>query len=92
MKSAYELAMERLREDEPDRALSAEQKAELADLDRRFEARRAEKEVFLQGKIAEAQAGGDRAQVESLEKQLRDERAILREDLEAAKARVRAGR
>ncbi|MGJ3241533.1 MAG: hypothetical protein ACFE0O_01045 [Opitutales bacterium] len=90
MKSAYELAMERLRSEEPDQPLTDEQKAQLAELDRTFEARRAEKEVFLQGKIAEARAAGDRDQIEALQKQLRDERAILREDLEAAKAKVRA--
>ena len=49
MKSAYELAMERLERSAPSVTLSDEQKAQLAEIDSSFKAKIAEKELFLQG-------------------------------------------
>ena len=57
MKSAYELAMEKLQKESPDQSLSDEKKAELAELDNLYKSKLAEREVFLGGKIAEAEAG-----------------------------------
>ena len=47
MKSAYELAMERLQKESPDQSLSEEKKAELAELDNLYKSKLAEREVFL---------------------------------------------
>ncbi|MGB0371287.1 MAG: hypothetical protein ACPGN3_08020 [Opitutales bacterium] len=89
MKSAYELAMERLRSEEPDQPLSEEQKAKVAEIDTKFAAKLAERELFLNPKIAEAQLKGDFDAVSQLEKQLRDEKAMLEDDKEREKAAVR---
>ncbi|MEM7672637.1 MAG: hypothetical protein AAF212_04780 [Verrucomicrobiota bacterium] len=92
MKSAYELAMERLRSEEPDQNLSEQQKAEIAEIDNKFAAKLAEREVFLNPKIAEAEASGNFEELSQLEKQLRDEKLILEEEKERSKEKVRNGR
>ena len=95
MKSAYELAMERLAANDPDAArpvLTDAQKAELQEIDQRYKAKTAEREVFLQKQLSDARAKGDREALEQLEKQLRNERARLEDEKEAAKNRVREGR
>src|ERR1700736_5101877 len=56
MKSAYELAMERLAKDQPIMTLTEDQKKQLAEIDSQFKARIAEKELFLKGEIAKARA------------------------------------
>ena len=90
MKSAYELAMERLGKDQPILKLTDEQKKQLADVDSTFKARKAEKELFLKGEIQKAQAAGKFEEVESLEKQLATEIKRLQEDCEAKKEKLRA--
>ena len=90
MKSAYELAMERLAKGQPIVTLTDDQKKQLAEIDSTFKARIAEKELFLKGEIAKAQASGKFEDVESLEKQLRTEIRRLREDCEAKKEKLRA--
>ncbi|MBN2310033.1 MAG: hypothetical protein JXR94_13755 [Candidatus Hydrogenedentes bacterium] len=55
MKSAYELAMERLnREAGPTKKLSDEQKAEIAEIDNKYEARIAEAQLSFDNQIAGA--------------------------------------
>ncbi len=90
MKSAYELAMERLAKDQPIVALTDDQKKELAEIDSTFKARIAEKELFLKGEIAKAQATGKFEEVEGLQKQLSYELRRLQEDCEAKKEKLRA--
>ena len=90
MKSAYELAMERLAKGQPIVALTDDQKKQLAEIDSQFKARIAEKELFLKGEIAKAQAAGKFEEVESLEKQLRTEIRRLQEDCESKKEKLRA--
>ena len=91
MKSAYELAMERLKAtDEPGRKeLSEDQKAEIAKVNEKFSAKTAEREIFLQKQIAEAEMAGNYEEVESLQKQLRSELSVIEEDKEAAKQAIR---
>ena len=89
MKSAYELAMERLREEEPDRQITEEQKQALAQIDEKYEAKFAVKKLFLEPKIAEARAAGNADEAEALETQLRNEKAMFEDDKEREKARVR---
>jgi hypothetical protein len=90
MKSAYELAMERLAKNQPIVTLTDDQKAQLAEIDSQFKARIAEKELFLKGEIAKVQATGKFEEVEALEKQLRSEIRRLQEDCEAKKEKLRA--
>lgn len=93
MKSAYELAMERLNAAEPSRAkpLSAEQKTALAGIDARYKAKIAEREIFLRKALKEAREQGDSDEVEKVRKQMTNERARLEEEREAEKERVRSG-
>ena len=90
MKSAYELAMERLEKSAPSLQLNEEQKAQLAEIDSTYKARIAEKELFLQGKIREAQASGKLGEIEQLENQLNTELRRLRTDCEEKKEKLRA--
>ena len=90
MKSAYEIAMERLAKDQPIITLTDDQKKQLAEIDSQFKARIAEKELFLKGEIAKAQAAGKFEDVESLQKQLTSEIKRLQEDCEAKKEKLRA--
>src|SRR5690242_5151236 len=59
MKSAYELAMERLNKSAPAAKLTAEQKKQLAELDSKYAAKIAEREIFLKGELTKATANGD---------------------------------
>ena len=86
MKSAYELAMERLEQNQPSVSLTDDQKQQLAELDNHYKAKIAEKEVFLREQIQNA---GDQGEIEQLEKQLASERARLEEQLEAEKDTIR---
>jgi hypothetical protein len=90
MKSAYELAMERLAKGQPIVKLTDEQKKQLAEVDSTFKARIAEKELFLKGEIQKARNTGKFEEAESLEKQLASEIKRLREDCEAKKEKLRA--
>jgi hypothetical protein len=90
MKSAYELAMERLQKTQPSVALTDEQKKQLAEIDSQFKAKIAERELFLKGEIQKAQASGKFDELESLEKQLVSDIRRLNEDCEARKEKLRA--
>ena len=90
MKSAYELAMERLEKSAPTVKLNDEQKAQIAQIDSSYKAKIAEKELFLQGKIREAGLSGTVEELEKLEKQLAMEIRRLQEDCEEKKEKVRA--
>lgn len=89
MKSAYELAMERLNKQAPTVKINAEQKKELADLDSRYAAKIAEREIFLKGELARAAEKGDFEAYEQVEKQLVSERKTLQAELEEKKEMVR---
>ena len=90
MKSAYELAMERLQKGSPSVTLTAEQKAELAEIDSSFKAKIAERRIFLTDEIRKAVAAGKFDDVESLEKQLTADVVRLQEDCEHKKEKLRA--
>ncbi len=93
MKSAYELAMERLQKSDPDSSpkLSDEQKAQLAEVDRVYQGKLAEREIFLDKRLTEAQAAGQQEEIEQIRKQIASERTRLEEEREDAKNRVRRG-
>ena len=90
MKSAYELAMERLEKKAPSVALTDEQKQQIAEIDSTFKARIAEKELFLKDQISKAQSEGKAEEAESLQKQLTIDVRRLQEDAEAKKEKLRA--
>jgi hypothetical protein len=90
MKSAYELAMERLEKASPSLSLNEDQKKELAEVDSVYRAKIAEKELFLRNQIQKAQGAGKFEEVESLEKQLGSEIQRLQEECEATKEKLRA--
>jgi len=89
MKSAYELAMERLSKGSPTVKLTDAQKKRLADLDSRYAARIAERELGLKDEMAAAAGAGESEKFEQLEKQLVHERKKLQAELEAKKEEVR---
>jgi hypothetical protein len=90
MKSAYELAMERLQKATPTMSLTDEQKRQLAEIDSQFQSKIAEKEVFLNDQIAKAAGAGKLDEVETLQRQLASERQRLQEDWEGKKEKLRA--
>ena len=90
MKTAYELAMEKLQDEAPIPKLSDEQKAEIAELDNLYQSKLAEREVFLGGKIAEAELAGEFEAIEQLNKQLASDRKVLEAELEEKKNELRA--
>ena len=90
MKSAYELAMERLEKKAPSLTLSDEQKQQIAEIDSTFKARIAEKELFLRDQISQALTAGNAEEAESLQKQLTIDVQRLQEDAEAKKEKLRA--
>ena len=89
MKSAYELAMERLEKASPSIALTEDQKQEIAELDSVYRAKIAEREVFLKDQISKAQIAGNLDEVQSLEKQLASEIRRLQNECEAKKEKLR---
>lgn len=91
MKSAYELAMERLSKSDPDasKPLTAEKKARLAEIDRVFKGKLAEREIFLKKQLNEAYAAQNAEEVDKIQKQIVSERARIEEDREAEKEQVR---
>lgn len=89
MKSAYELAMARLEKEAPSQPLSQEQKNELAELDSRYQAKIAERKVFLEGQIRQALGTSEES---PLRRQLASEIARLEEEREDKKNAVRTRR
>ena len=81
--------MERLEKVSPTQELTEEQKAKLSELSKVYEAKIADKELFLNGEIAKAEAAGEFDQIEQLTKQLVSERKVLEEELEQKKNAVR---
>tara|TARA_B100000959_G_scaffold170969_1_gene179010 strand:- start:1296 stop:1604 length:309 start_codon:yes stop_codon:yes gene_type:complete len=92
MKSAWELAAERLDAEDPDlgKALTDEKKAELAELDAKFDAKIAERKIFLEKALSEAGDQGDVEEIEKLQRQIADETMRLEDDRERAKEKARS--
>jgi uncharacterized protein YpiB (UPF0302 family) len=89
MKTAYELAMERLNKASPTSKTTDEQKRQIADLESQCMAKIAERELFLQGEITKAIDRQDEEAFEQLQKQLASDRKSLRAEFEAKKEKVR---
>jgi len=89
MKSAFELAMERLEKESPTQELTEDQKVKLSELSKVYEAKIADKELFLNREIAKAEEAGEFEQIEQLTKQLASDRKVLEEELSQKKNEVR---
>lgn len=93
LKSAYELAMERLRRKDREhgkgeqRPLSDEQKQKIADARSRGRARLAELEIMHRKKLGEAR--GDPAKLGELEEGYRRDRERIERSVESEVARIR---
>jgi hypothetical protein len=90
VKSAYELAMERLEKAAPTQKLTEDQKARIAEINSLYGSKIAEKETFLQGEIVKEKAKGDQAAVAQLQDQLGREVRRLHSEWEEKKAAVHA--
>jgi len=90
MKSSYEIAMERLNKTAPTVKLSDVQKKQLAELDSKYAALIAGREIALNSEMAKV--ADDVEKEESLREQLMTDRKKLQAELEEKKERVRAGK
>jgi hypothetical protein len=93
MKSAYELAMERLKRDDEGEPLSLTevQKRELAEIEREVTAKIAEQEILLKSRIVAALAAGNVDEAGKVRDELAEELRRIRERGEARKDAVRRG-
>ena len=91
MKSAYELAMERLEAKDPGVLLTEEQKTRIAEIEAKCKADIAAKELLLQGEMAKATAAGSGEEVAQIRRQLADEIRRFEEKREREKDAVRRG-
>lgn len=92
MKSAYELAMERLNKTSPTVKLTAAQKKELAELDSKYAAKIAEREIALKSEMDRAAEAGDADKLQQIQQQLSDDRKKLQSELADKKEHVRQGK
>ena len=88
MKSSYELAMERIGGGD-DKPLTDEQKAKIAEIDSKYKAKIAERKIFLEKSLSDAQAQGNEEEIELVRRQLNDEVADLEAKSEAEKDKIR---
>mgnify|MGYP005717206129 CR=1 FL=1 len=90
MKSAYELAMERLQESDPDKQpVTDEMRKARAAVDEKFDSKVAERKIFLTQTLATATANQDLQEVELIQKQISNEKARIEEERETAKDKIR---
>ena len=90
MKTAYELAMERLDKTSPGTKLSPQQKKEIAELESKYKAKIAERELLVERERIKAIDRGEFEALEQLEKQLVSDRKSLQSELEEKKEKVRS--
>jgi hypothetical protein len=88
MKSAFELAMERLNKTAPAASLTARQKEQIAELESRYKAKIAGREIALKAEMA---AAGEPEALAKLREQWVLERKKLQAELDDKKEQVRKG-
>ena len=88
MKSSYELAMERMGGGD-DKPLTDEQKVKIAEIDSKYKAKIAERKIFLEKSLSDAQVQGNEEEIELVRRQLNDEVADLEAKSEAEKDKIR---
>ncbi len=89
MKSAYELAMERLEKAAPTVKLTDAQRAEIAELEALYKAKIAEREVYLGDEMAKARGKGEFGEAETMQVQLHNDVRRLQAECDEKKDRVR---
>jgi hypothetical protein len=89
MKSAYELAMERLSKTAPAVKLTDKQKKDLAEIDSKYAAKFAERELLLKDEFAKAAEKGDAETMEQLQRQLASDRKTIEAEREEKKEKLR---
>ena len=90
MKSSYELAMERMGGGD-NQPLTDEQKEKIAEIDSKYKAKIAERKIFLEKNLDDAQAQGNEEEIELVRRQLNDEVADLEAKSESEKDKIRLG-
>lgn len=90
MKSAYELAMEKLEKSAPTQKLSKQQLAQIAEIDSLYKAKIAERETFLQGEIAKAKFSGDAENLQMLQDELARDLRSIRAEWDEKKEKIRS--
>ena len=90
MKSAYELAMERLEKNAPSKKLTEHQKERIQEINSLYGSKIAEQETFLQGEIAKEKAARNSPAVAELQDQLNREVRRLHREWEEKKEHVYA--
>ena len=88
MKSAYELAMERMGGGD-DNPLTDEQKEQIAEIDTKYKAKIAERKIFHEKSVDDAVAKGDQAEAEEARKILAQEISSLEDKAESEKDKIR---
>jgi len=93
LKSAYELAMERLAAKEgAGEPLTEEQKAEIAEIEQKAKAKVAELEIMREQDLAAARASGDAEKIAAAETAKRDEINKIKANAEQEKEQIRTRR
>ncbi|MDA7823521.1 hypothetical protein N9A58_08045 [Opitutales bacterium] len=88
MKSAYELAMERMGGGE-DKPLTDEQKEKIAEIDSKYKAKIAERKIFIEKSLNDAKALGNEEEIELIRRQLNEEVSDLETKAESEKDKIR---
>lgn len=89
LKSALELAMERLEEEGMKTPkLTAEQKKRIQEIEKKYEAKIAEIKIIREREIQAAALAGDAEKMQQLQQQLVKETSALREKLEGEKEKI----
>ncbi|EEF59837.1 hypothetical protein [Pedosphaera parvula] len=91
MKSAYELAMERLNKTAPSKKMTNEQKKQLAEIDSIYAAKVAERELLVKEELNKAAEKMDFEAMQQLERQLVSNRKSLEAEREEKKEKIRQG-
>jgi hypothetical protein len=91
MKSAYELAMERLNKKSPTVKPTNQQKQALAEIDSKYAAKIAQRELLVKDELRKAAEKGDYEAMQQLERQLVSDRKSLRAEMEEKKEKIRQG-
>ena len=89
MKSAYELAMERMGDDGDNKPLTDEQKEQIAEIESKYKAKIAERKIFLEKSLSDAIEQQDPEEAEKNRRQLAVETARLEDKAEAEKEKIR---
>lgn len=87
MKSSYELAMERMGEDE--NPLTDDQKQKISEIDSKYKAKIAERTIFLEKSVQDALAKNDHHEAEEARSILAQEVAKIEAKSESEKENVR---